>query len=197
MTQPIMAQAFYCQLKHKLRHDGFDWSTYADNKGWTTAIIEAIRDTCTEFTGYVWQREYLNLDVVAYDRVDDGPNYENNWRLRIAVEHEHSSTGWSYELCKLTDIVADLRVLMTYADLNKVDARSTLQTAVDRLGDHVDRVPDCQWLFVFAPLRCSKDRPFQAFTLTQRNAVTPLPDEHPLFLPAAVDQAQASSAVES
>jgi hypothetical protein len=185
MISPLLSQAFFGQMKHHLLKDA-DWSVYSDNTKWTTTALDAIRACCGRFTTYT-QREYLNLDLVGYDRVNNGAGYRrDNWRIRIAIEHENDANSWSYELCKLTDVVADLRVLVTYAELGKVDPQTKLQSAIAPIQDRLLEGHTSAWLFVFGPWRRSQEPYFQAFTFDTNGEIIRIPDADPLYLPSNV-----------
>ena len=184
-------EAFFEAAKKELPRQIFDdlrkgdWSEeYHNNAVWTKMAIQSICRACGRFAEHIWAHdphlpdqarttatlhggEYLNLDIAAYDREpDESGDDHDNWRLRVVVEHENAADVWTQELNKLADVVADLRVLVIYMKIDRVDGvAAELQARVDRLRDHIKRVPDSRWLFIVGPWQNSTVREFLGFTL--------------------------------
>jgi hypothetical protein len=131
-------------------------------------------------------KEYFRVDVIGDERIGDR---DCNWLLRVAFEHEnpdwHSPNTrwgapkrrptWIQELCKLTHVVADLRVLAAYYDAKQDVEELTrlLQRNVNRMQEHnrMTRVPNGEWLFIFG-IKPPSDRPFRGFKLGGDNGTT-------------------------
>ena len=129
---------------------------------------------------------YFRIDVIGEEKAGD---CDCNWLLRVAFEHENPDwhcpdmtwgapkrrPTWIQELCKLTHVVADLRVLAAYYDANKDDEELThlLQRNVNRMQEHnrMTRVPDGKWLFIFG-IKPPSDGLFRAFKLGGDNGTT-------------------------
>jgi len=133
----------------------------------------------------VAQTEYFRVDVIGYERIEDC-----DWRLRIAFEHENGLGRWKQELCKLTHVVADLRVLVAYHDfgdeklepVEEILKKSILK--MEKYSNRMTRVPDSRWLFIFGPRRkTSRPDPFRAFTLDGTKVVE-LPEKSSPLIPA-------------
>lgn len=160
---PLEFWTAYCEA---LRARGFA-KAFEDDGLWTrTVAIPAAKEVCEEM-GLVPQPEYFRIDVPAYE----GSGFD--WYLRIAFEHENKD-DWQDELCKLSHVVADLRVLATfYNNDTPYDPKQELQKAVDVLGERPFRVPHSAWLFVFGPRKARLGDSFLVFTL-QGRIVVPL-----------------------
>jgi hypothetical protein len=131
-------------------------------------------------------KEYFRVDVSWAESVDDR---DCNWLLRVAFEHENPGwhrpdtqweapgrrPTWIQELCKLTHVVADLRVLAGYYDTkkDKEDLPVLLQRNVNRMQKHerMTRIPNSKWLFIFG-VKPPDNSLFRAFTLGGDNSTT-------------------------
>lgn len=167
---------FWNVYREILRQRG-SWQAYQADLTWSPIAIAAAMDACKEM-GFKTQKEYLRLDVIGYET-----RSPYDWDLHVAFEHENRD-DWRDELCKLTHVVADVCVLVSYHNFNsRHPLTETLQSAVDfvRLAERNRRVLDRQWLFVFGPRCVSADYPFQAFTLDGEGKVAGLADTSPLI----------------
>jgi hypothetical protein len=96
---------------------------------------------------------------------------------------------WIQELCKLTHVIADLRVLAGYHDDAKAGPiKEFLQARVLKLEAHshrMTRVPASKWLFIFGPPRGTLPggQPFRAFTLNGVDVIEVL-ESSPALYPA-------------
>jgi hypothetical protein len=136
--------------------------------------------------GLTTTKEYFRIDVIGDEKVGDR---DCNWMLRVAFEHENPGWHapdtrwgapnrrpyWIQELCKLTHLFADLRVLAAYHDPNRDgDLTQLLQRNVDRMEEYesrMTRVPKGKWLFIFGP-KPPAIAPFRAFTLAGDTGTT-------------------------
>jgi hypothetical protein len=104
----ITPEKFWRHYKQELRTTG-SWKTYQSNRSWTQIAKTAAIATC-ERLGLKTGREYFRLDAIGYtQRKSD----RFHWDLRVAFEVENSG-DWRDESCKLSHIIADLRVLVAY-----------------------------------------------------------------------------------
>jgi len=119
------------------------------------------------------QREYYNIDIIGYTTKSYKKTYD--WELKIAYEHENDET-WNGELCKLTHIIADLKIISAYFDFTgKQKIEKVLEGHVNRIGKYrMLRVPDNKWLFVFGPRGGWNKAHFRAFTLDSNLKVNEL-----------------------
>lgn len=157
-------------------------TAYRSSKAWTAHVMKISEKVWTDISysndslkslsksQIEKSREYFRVDLIGYTTEWDKtkPDQQHEWDLRLAYEHENSDR-WDDELCKLCHIVADLRVISSYYDFEKPEPiEEILQKRVDYLNremNRINRVPGCQWLFIFGPRCKSWDRPFRAFTL--------------------------------
>lgn len=166
-----------------------DWNNYSLKNPWTKSVVKQFGIATAQFATHLHAKieclpddcpaqllhgEYLNLDLVGYDRIDYAGDASNNWRIRVALEHENDKS-WRYELCKLCDVVANLRVLVYYTSAETVASlQKELDDAMQRLEGHAMRVTNCDWLFIVGPLEGSNVHEFCAFTLDCDQHVVPL-----------------------
>lgn len=122
-------------------------------------------------------REYLRVDLIGYISNWYAPDREErteDWEMKIAFEHENSDS-WHDELCKLSHVVADLRVIVSYHDFAAKPIEELLARRVTAMGHwRMSRVPDSRWLFVIGP-RHNYSEPFRAFTLGPQLGVVEIP----------------------
>jgi hypothetical protein len=156
----------------------------------TSAAMRVIREAKLEadfpIEPLTATKEYFRVDVIGDEGVDDR---DCNWLLRVAFEHENPGwhcpdkkwgapprrPTWIQELCKLTHVVADLRVLAGYYDAEEdsKDLQKLLQSNVDRMQKHqrMTRIPIGKWLFIFG-VKLPGTSHFRAFTLDGDNRTT-------------------------
>lgn len=138
---------------------------------WTAIAAHEAPNAAIRSLGHITDSgQYLHLDAAGWDRI---PRVQDVWQLKIAFEHENASS-WPYELCQLTDVVAELRVMIAYTTPNapgdegawRSQVQGLIQTQVDRLhlAGRILRVPNVRWLLAFGPNR-HHDMPFVPFTL--------------------------------
>jgi hypothetical protein len=127
-------------------------------------------------------REYFRIDVIGETSVGDC-----DWTLEVAYEHENSDRNrWIQEFCKLTHVVAALRVIAGYFDPGHGEPmESFLQRRVNQMESRnrrVTRVPDSQWLFILGPKRRATERGdrFHAFTLDGTRLESLSDEDYPL-----------------
>lgn len=103
----------------------------------------------------------------------------------LSTRTVHETVGIQ-ELCKLTHVVADLRVLVAYFDPRKKGELSQfLQDRINLMEKHerrMTRVPDSEWLFIFGPERTSlkSGEVFRAFTLQGTQLMQILSEGEPI-----------------
>ena len=173
MNKMLTPKAFWEDYKEYLREHG-SVKAWESRPIWTKLATKAAEHACRSF-GYRTQREFLKIDVIGYE----GPEPDYDWHLRVAFEHENSPT-WREELCKLTHVAADLRVLAAFYNEKGKDPEARLREAMEQLGDRITRVPGVQWLFIFAPLECNSSTRFRAWIATDAHTISELPDDNPL-----------------
>src|SRR5689334_4236999 len=135
----ISAQQFWNDYREQLRADATQ-AAYALDPTWTPIAKDAAEKVCL-FHGLKTSREYFRLDVAGWE-YRTGSDYFD-WDLRVAFEHENCSIkgkDWCDELCKLTHLVADLRVLVGYFKHRRGDLEITLQDRVTLMGPRMARV---------------------------------------------------------
>ena len=169
MNNVLTPEAFWEVYREYLRKNGSQ-KAWESDPTWTELATEAAEHACQSF-GYGTQREFLRIDVIGYN----GPDPDCDWHLRVAFEHENGPR-WREELCKLAHVAADLRVLAAFFNEKEGEPVASLEKAVTQLGNRMTRVPGAQWLFIFAPRECNSSTRFLAFTTTDANTITPLPD---------------------
>ncbi|MEN6384180.1 MAG: hypothetical protein ABFD79_03180 [Phycisphaerales bacterium] len=137
---------------------------YTSSKEWTSQIKKITEKIITEDYKIHTQREFYNIDIIGY--VTNTTKQQYDWELKIAYEHENDKS-WNGEICKLTHIIADLKIISAYFNFTgKTKIEEVLQAYINKLGkDRMLRVPENRWLFVFGPKLNSNISPFRAFTL--------------------------------
>lgn len=134
------------------------WRDYNSDKAWTERVTQCAERVAEriEVPKLHSSREYFRLDHAAYSRVNE--NEWCNWHLRIAFEHENGD-GWTDELCKLTQLHADLKVLISYIHFGSdqassdAQAKNALEEACRRLENTGNRITRGHgaWLIAFGP----------------------------------------------
>jgi hypothetical protein len=122
----------------------------------------------------------------------DACGYENfavhDWSIRVALEHENDNQ-WHMEICKLSHVIANLRVLVAYWNFGKGTVDKELLNRLRKLEDkeqRITRMPECKWLFIFGPDRfqpLEPNCPFVAYTLDNKSrelALQPLQTPDPV-----------------
>lgn len=179
-AKSLTPERFWVLYADKLNKKGEQAETlkeYKDNKKWTKTIMKVtegvVRDMLSDLPDDGQREvdsEYFNIDLIGYTtkwfEQKRGEKKQHDWKLKIAYEHENADT-WHDELCKLSHIVADLRVISTYYDFEKKEKiEKLLQDMINKLGMwRIHRVPNSHWLFVFGPCWKCKEKPFRAFTI--------------------------------
>ncbi len=137
---------------------------YKSSKAWTSKIKGMVEEIFIEDYKFHSQREFYNIDLIGYETKTDKQQYD--WELKIAYEHENDNS-WNGELCKLSHIIADLKIISAYYDFSeKEKIEEVLQRYINRIGKkRMFRVPDNNWLFVFGPRGGLDKFPFRAFTI--------------------------------
>lgn len=151
-----------------------EWSHYSQPpwENWTRHATDAAANACERFNFQV-QREYFRLDVMGWEPKQEGVHHD--WFLRVAFEHENHPRRWPDELCKLSHIVADLKVLVLYPD-EQTDVGALIQGSVDLVSDRIRRATGCEWLFIVGPVSRGAERAFEAFVMSCEDCVVkPLP----------------------
>lgn len=177
-TQTVLSPASFWSLYQEELRDKATRDAYRENPTWTPVALAAAQEVCRRF-GVTPQPEYFRLDVAGWQPHPGGEKHR--WDLRVAFEHENYE--WRDELCKLTHIVADLRVLIGYHKHTSrgPTPREELQEAVDRLEGRMTRVPHSEWLFTLGPRNAGLQHPFEAFFLNSDGVVTPVDEDAPLW----------------
>jgi len=160
------------------------WSDYwSDATSWTRFTLNAAKNACKNL-GLVPSTEDLRLDLLGVEKME---KYAN-WHLRVAYEHENNS-DWRSELCKLSHVIADLRVLVYYDHFKNRKVETNLQIEIDKLKDRVMRFyPQMKWLFICGPRKGSEGMAFRAFTLNEQGQIVELkPSGDPLVPPSNAD----------
>lgn len=180
-TKSLTPERFWQLYADKLNERGkqAELKEYKNNKQWTKTIMEVaegvIRNMLSDLPDDGQRKvdsEYFNIDLIGYttkwfEPLQKGEKKQHDWKLKIAYEHENSANTWHDELCKLSHIVADLRVVSSYYDSKKKKKiEELLQDMINKLGIwRIHRVPNSHWLFVFGPCWECKEEPFRAFTI--------------------------------
>ena len=145
------------------------WIDYQHDIDWTPTAIEAGESACTNLKLRP-SREYLRLDVMGYWR----RGRRNDWDLCVAMEHENRD-NWDDELCKLSHVVADLRVIVSYHDFSCANKLvGVIGDRVTRMKDRMHLVPESEWLFVFGPRVRSVKKGhvhYECFTMRDKQVV--------------------------
>jgi hypothetical protein len=176
----ISARTFWERYREALRVTGTR-SASASDPAWT-AIGKAAAEAACKDLGLLIQREYLRLDVMGYTYRGSGDDFD--WDLRVAFEHENCSQkgkDWCGELCKLTHIVADLRVLVGYFNHHRGSLEHVLNSRVKLMGERMTRVPGSEWLLIFGPSMPRPGDRFSAFTLAGDLSLKLIDDPQPLM----------------
>jgi len=155
------------------------YEKYKNNPEWTKEIIEIAKQTIgqllsgQEVKGESELRidpEYFNVDLIGYitqwpeNKRKEKLEKQHVWNLKVAYEHENLE-NWSYELCKLCYIAADLRVIHSYINTKRKKMEDILQGYVDELKhkEIITRTKN-NWLFIFGTLG-EHSKAHRAFTL--------------------------------
>jgi hypothetical protein len=170
----ITPQSFWHCYKQQLREIG-SWNKYQSNRSWTRLAKAAAIRAC-ENLGLKTGMEYLRLDVIGYTQRTSDPYH---WDLRIAFEVENSAE-WRDEFCKLSNVVADLRVLVAYELSNPPRAFDTLRHHVKCLRDRLTLTPRSKWLIILGPHWRNSTDCWNAFTISSQGKVFEMKDSQPL-----------------
>jgi hypothetical protein len=180
MVTPEMFVAGYMrELRKKTESDWIQMKTTSRTIFTKEAAQTVIREAGPRLDSVlIPSKEYFRVDVIGEEKVGDK---DCNWMLRVAFEHENDlryyngRPAWIQELCKLTHLFADLRVLAAYHNSEKDrDLEQLLQRNVDRMQSiesRMTRVPNGQWLFIFGPNSRSING-FRSFKLGGNNGTT-------------------------
>ena len=121
---------FFTKYKNRVNVETVGMSVYQDNKAFTelinkNVIPEIIESQCDpKLTA---QNEYFRIDTVGWvSRWDDvkveakrmGLN-PHLWDLKVAVEHENSSSDWTDEVIKLIHVKCPMKVIIGYNNSDK------------------------------------------------------------------------------
>jgi len=167
------AEQFWRLYRDEVRRCG-SLESLRRSRDWTKVAISAAKGVCLS-AGLKTGNE-LYLDVMGYEQRQPGVDF--NWDLRVAFEHENTR-NWHDELCKLCHVVADLRVLVGYFTIN-TPIEERLHERINRMGNRITRVPDCQWLFIFGPDDSQRDKtPWVGYTLDLEQRLVRLVDDKP------------------
>ena len=104
----LAPSSFWLAYKEQLRQLG-SWTAYQSTSAWTPIAKLAADNACSQFGLHV-SHEYYRLDVLGWD---GNPLQRHDWNCRVAFEIEDSA-DWKDGLCKLSHIVCDLCVLVSY-----------------------------------------------------------------------------------
>jgi hypothetical protein len=180
MKQLLSPQSFWDLYLQELRTCN-SWNVYwTDQKTWTNFTLKAAKNACKNLGLDDTWTEYFKIDLLGVDKNAD----YMDWHLRIAYEHENGHE-WQAELCKLSHIIADLRVLVFYDYSNDGDIARYLQEEIVKLNNHENRVirfyPEIQWLFICGPTKRRPEMPFTAFTINERGLLDDLKPSGGIF----------------
>ena len=177
---PYTPEKFWSIYKEAIKNMPATLQKYQSNRLWTKLTLDAAEVAIETLSdgklSLELSKEYFRIDVIASEKVG-----KFNWHMRVAFEHENNPKTWDQELCKLTQVIADLRVIVGYHQFNQTGLiGKDLQLKTDRLkgdGDacRICRRPNDKWLFIFGPMNPNYQLPFEAFTL-DGTKVRQLPD---------------------
>ena len=178
-TKSLTPERFWELYSEKLNKNA-TYTDYKDNKKWTKVVISIAKKVITDMSKdipddgeFKVNSEYFHIDLIGYttkwseEKQKNREKQQHDWKLKVAYEHENDTNTWHDELCKLSHIVADLRVISSYYDFRKEKKiEELLQDRIKKLGMwRIHRVPNSQWLFVFGPRCVCEEEAFRAFTI--------------------------------
>lgn len=168
---------FYARRLEMLNKKAFE--DYHQDSSWTPIIMQIVKDVLKSDLSLGISKEYMRIDAIGYKKLS-----RNNWRLKIAYEHENSD-DWDDELCKLSHVVANLRVISSYYDFtSKTSLADVLSKRLGILGKPVvSRVPNSTWLFVFGPRYTDYSKPFVAYKVNSDMQIQDITDGHNKIIP--------------
>ena len=166
-------QTFWPAYRESLRRIG-SWELYQSNTQWTEIAKRAAEMAC-ESLGMKYSREYFRIDVIGYTEIG-----QYDWDLRIAFEAENAP-NWKDEFCKLTHVVADLKVIATFEAHKGHDAIESLRDYLPSMRARMQRVANAQWLFIFGPRWQNPTDRWTAWTLDDDLAPVAIDDDRPLI----------------
>lgn len=163
-----------------------DWPTvYKDNIPWTSFMLKRFLPEIGKELGFRGPREidteWCNIDLSFFTINSPVQGRDHNWDWEVAIEHENEHKHvWLDEFSKLSQIIAGLKVIITYHEFKKITIEDKLSIAKDLYRQRLYRQNDDAWLLIFGPAYERRtDEPFRAFTF-DGSAFTPL---RPLTLP--------------
>ena len=185
LSPDLFWQALRKALQNSEKYsDAEKWEAYRSDSLWTKVAIAAAESACHDLD-LLTQREYFKVDLIGYTRrQNEIVKFKGyNWDLKVALEHENNSVHWRDELCKLTHLVADLCVLISYYGPDE-SVEEELTEAFEVMGNRMNRVPGREWLFVFGPniaaCEADKNASFRVFALGKNNEPIALLDAEKL-----------------
>ena len=152
-----------------------NWEIYMNDTEWTKFATKAAKNVCKEL-GLNFQKEYFRIDLIGYKEYS-----KHNWHLKIAFEHENGRS-WEDELCKLSHVIADLRVIVSYHNFKNIEGPKTnILKKLNELSDRVFRYPELAWLFICGPRKISGRNPFLAYTIDNQRRLIELKSEKMIY----------------
>ena len=168
----LTPESFWSLYKAEIKEKG-PWNAFKGRRSWTPFAVAAAECVCRKF-GFHTGREYFKVDVCAWT----GTDYD--YDLRVAFENENDPT-WEDELCRLSHIISDLRVLVAYQSNQKRPAEETLDQLLLRHEHRIRRDCNCKWLFIFGPHYMNRSGCWAAYKLDESWKRIQLIDELPLL----------------
>ncbi len=121
---------FFTEYKKRVNAETVGMNIYQDNKAFTELINKRVIPEIIESQSkptLTAQNEYFRIDTVGWisrwdDVKDEAKRMGLNphlWDLKVAVEHENSSSDWTDEVIKLIHVKCPLKVIIGYNNSDK------------------------------------------------------------------------------
>ncbi len=160
----ITAESFWKHFVAEIQKDN-QWSSYLVSRDlvWSDYILPVLGRVGKDlgFKEEEISREYFRVDM-CYLSIN--ANDPSDWNLEAAIEHENGRT-WMDEVCRLTHIAAQKKILIAYYDYLHAEERleDLIQKAIERIQSRKYKTRPQSWIFIFGPTLTDISHSFRVF----------------------------------